>query len=96
VKRRERAIRLLPPPVKRVAKDVRTSIDPLYVALYRRRSGYGGLIPPGEPRARTGWPNVDSFVEGGEGTASQLESALEKVGRSMTSPVCFDRAATRC
>jgi SAM-dependent methyltransferase len=82
VKRRERAIRLLPPPVKRVAKDVRTSIDPLYVALYRRRSGYGGLIPPGELRARTGWPNVDSFVEGGEGTASQLESALEKVGRS--------------
>jgi len=82
VNRGERAIRLLPPPVKRLAKDLRHTIDPLYVALYRRRSGYDGLIPPGHLRARAGWPNVDSFVEGGRGTTEQLEAGLLRVGRS--------------
>lgn len=73
---------MLPPPVKRVAKDVRSALDPLYVTLYRRRTGYRGLIPPPELRARTGWPNVDSFIEGGESTTSELEDALSKAGRS--------------
>jgi len=82
VKRRERAIRLLPPPAKRLAKDLRHTIDPLYVALYRRRSAYEGLIPPGHLRARTGWPNVGSFVEGGRETTEELEAGLSRVGRS--------------
>lgn len=82
MKRRERAVRLLPPPLKRAAKDVRSGIDPLYVALYRRRTGYEGVIPPGHLRARAGWPNVDSFVAGGGRTAEQLEAGLARAGRS--------------
>lgn len=82
MKRRERAIRLLPPPVKRAAKDIRHALDPLYTHLYRRRSGYEGLIPPGHLRARTGWPNVASYIEGGRRTTEQLEGALSTIGRS--------------
>jgi SAM-dependent methyltransferase len=82
MKRRERAIRLLPPPVKRVAKDVRSFLDPVHVALYRRRSGFRGGIPPGKIRARAGWPKVQSYVRGGRRTAEQLEDALSRVGLS--------------
>ncbi len=46
-------IRLLPSPVKRVAKNVRSAIDPFYVALYRRRSG----LPRAHP---AGWTRISS------------------------------------
>jgi SAM-dependent methyltransferase len=82
MRRRERAIRLLPAPLKRVAKAVRAKVDPVYVGLYRRREGYGGVIPPGEVRARAGWPNVHTYVAGGRYSAEQLDAALATIGTS--------------
>jgi SAM-dependent methyltransferase len=80
--RRERAIRLLPPPLKALAKSVRYLLDPVYKRLYRRRTGYTGVIAPGKLRARSGNPGVESFVEGGAEHAVALEGALATVGRT--------------
>ncbi|MCA1707220.1 MAG: class I SAM-dependent methyltransferase [Actinobacteria bacterium] len=82
MKRRERAVRLLPPPIKRLVKDARSAVDPIYVHLCRKRAGYEGVIPPGSIRARAGWLNVHSYVVGGRRTADELETALAVAGKS--------------
>jgi SAM-dependent methyltransferase len=80
--RRERAVRLLPLPLKSAAKEVRHAIDPLVVATYRRRSGDRQPIPPSRIRARSGSPGLEHYLPGGEEAADELEAVLRKVDRS--------------
>jgi SAM-dependent methyltransferase len=81
MKRREKIIRLLPLPAKRMAKMIRFGLDPVYVSLYRRRTGFEGAVPPGAVRARGGILDVAAFVEAGARAADELGRALDRVGR---------------
>jgi SAM-dependent methyltransferase len=77
----ERAVRLLPLPVKTAVKEARHGLDPVLRRTYRRRTGYRGPLPPSALRARTGSPGFAAFIDGGREHAGQLRGALELLGR---------------
>lgn len=52
--------------------------DPVYIALYRRRSGFHKPIPPLRNRHRVGMPWVSPFLEGGTAATSALTIQMEK------------------
>ena len=74
--RAERAVRLLPAPLKAAAKSARHAVDPAAATLYRRRTGNHDPIPPSAVRARTGSASIPAWVEGGADHADDLEAAL--------------------
>lgn len=80
--RRERALRLLPPPIKAAAKVARHAADPLFVAAYRKRSGDHAPLPPSAIRARSGSPSVAAYLPGGRSHVSELEAGLARFDRS--------------
>jgi SAM-dependent methyltransferase len=81
--RRERAVRLLPLPLKSAAKAVRHGIDPVLVASYRRRSGDREPLPPSRIRARSGSPAAEHYLPGGQEATDELKEVLGRVGRSL-------------
>jgi SAM-dependent methyltransferase len=81
MKPQERLVRLLPLPAKQAVKAVRHGIDPALVAAYRRRSGDRRPLPPSRMRARAGSPGPAQFLEGGRGTADEIERVLDAAGR---------------
>jgi SAM-dependent methyltransferase len=81
--RRERAVRLLPMPMKSAAKAVRHAADPLFVAAYRRRTGDEEPIPPSSIRARSGSPGVKHYIPGGIEAADELQAVLAKYDRKL-------------
>jgi SAM-dependent methyltransferase len=82
--RRERAVRLLPLPMKSTAKAVRHAVDPIFVTAYRRRSGDQEPIPPSRVRARSGSPGVQHYIPGGIEAADELEAVLAKFDRKFS------------
>ena len=72
----------LPGPAKWVARRVRKAVDPARVAVYRRRTGTAGAIPPVGIRIRTGTRTLDAYVAQGRGNAEDLTEALATQGRS--------------
>ena len=82
--RAERAVRLLPAPLKAAAKSARHAVDPAAMTLYRRRTGNQEAIPPSAVRARTGSASIPAWVEGGAHHADDLEAALGVVGHSFS------------
>jgi SAM-dependent methyltransferase len=82
--RAERAVRLLPAPLKATAKSARHAVDPVAMSLYRRRTGNQEAIPPSAVRARTGSASIPAWVEGGAHHADDLEAALSVVGHSFS------------
>src|SRR5215210_2678029 len=85
MKPHERMVRLLPLPAKQAVKAVRHGVDPVLVAGYRRRSGDRRPLPPSRLRARAGSPGPSQFLDGGRGTADELERALERFDRPLAS-----------
>src|SRR4051812_23953124 len=82
--RRERAVRLLPLPLKSAAKAARHTVDPIFVTAYRRRSGDEQPIPPSRIRARSGSPGVQHYIPGGVEAADELEAVLAKFERKFS------------
>jgi SAM-dependent methyltransferase len=80
--RRERTLRLLPPPIKAAAKQLRHSADPIFVKAYRRRTGDLQPIPPSAIRARSGSPSITSYIPGGASAADELNGVLNQFGHS--------------
>ncbi len=75
--------RRLPAPLKAGVKWTLARLDPVAVALYRRRGGFAGPIPPIRLRARVGTPLAGDFVSGGEEGVAGLRGACEAAGRSL-------------
>jgi SAM-dependent methyltransferase len=80
--RREKAVRLLPMPMKSAAKAARHAADPVFVAAYRRRTGDHEPIPPSSIRARSGSPAVKHYIPGGIEAANELAAVLGRHGKS--------------
>jgi SAM-dependent methyltransferase len=78
----ERAVRLMPLPLKSMGKRARAAADPVFVAGYRAQSRDRGAIPPGAIRARSGSPRLRSYMRGGQAAASQVAEGIERAGRS--------------
>jgi SAM-dependent methyltransferase len=78
----ERAVRLLPLPVKSLGKRARAAADPLFVAGYRARSRNREPIPPGALRARSGSPRLFSYMDGGRLAARDVAEGISRAGRS--------------
>jgi SAM-dependent methyltransferase len=76
-------VRLLPLPVKQAVKAVRHGVDPVLVAGYRRRTGEQRPLPPSRMRARAGSPGPKQFLDGGRGTADELERTLASFDRPL-------------
>jgi SAM-dependent methyltransferase len=79
---RERTLRLLPPPIKAAAKQVRHSADPVFQSVYRRMTRDFQTIPPSAVRARSGSPSVSTYVLAGLEAADELNAVLNKFDHS--------------
>lgn len=78
--RRERTLRLLPPPLKAAAKQARHAVDPVFVWNYRRQTHDDRPIPPSAIRARSGNPSIAAYVPGGAEAVAEVEAVLSRVG----------------
>src|SRR4051794_37922272 len=75
---RERTVRLLPPPAKAAAKQLRHTVDPIFVKNYRRVTGDEKEIPPSAIRARSGSASIWSYMPGGVSSADELVDVLRE------------------
>lgn len=82
MRRRERFVRLLPLPAKQAVKELRSQLDPAFVAAYRRRTGDDRPLPPGRIRARSGAAAITTWVGTGDASARQFAEGLERAGQS--------------
>lgn len=73
--------RRLPAPIKRAGVAVLGLIDPLLLALLRRRGRIAGPVPPRHLRARVGEPGPLAYLQSGRRVAEEVEEALAGAGR---------------
>jgi SAM-dependent methyltransferase len=76
--------RVLPRPARRVVRQAVYALDPVEVALYRRRTGDRAPIPPRGLRERTAVFRLDLWAEAVQNAAAPIDGLLARAGTDLT------------